>query len=322
MDEDSAVRRPRPAGHPAAGPRPARARLGGRQRGRRARHDRCPRRPRGRARRARRHRRERPALPPVRRSRRRRAACSSTSTSPAPTPPSPAAASTRRGSRWAAGWRASLPRRGRPGDPGPGVRAPRPRSATPRRRGIPYGQGFVKNAYVGRTFIQPSPDPAPARHPAQAQPARARDPRQAARRRRRLDRARQHPARPDPDAPRGGRRRGARAHLGAAGEVAVLLRHRLRHPRRADRQRARRRGDPRQRRRRQPRLHLRGRHDRGDRAARGPALPGLLRRASTRSSCPTRALLGKHLLERAATVRSLTVRRGGRRRRWPALSSP
>ena len=34
--------------------------------------------------------------------------------------------------------------------------APRPRSATRRRRGIPFGQGLVKNSYVGRTFIQPS----------------------------------------------------------------------------------------------------------------------------------------------------------------------
>ena len=47
---DHAVRRPRPAGHPAAGAGPARERLGGRQRGRRARHRRGPRRPRGRAR--------------------------------------------------------------------------------------------------------------------------------------------------------------------------------------------------------------------------------------------------------------------------------
>ena len=36
--------------------------------------------------------------------------------------------------------------------------------------GIPYGSGLVKNAYVGRTFIQPANDP-PARHPAEAQPA-------------------------------------------------------------------------------------------------------------------------------------------------------
>ena len=46
--------------------------------------------------------------------------------------------------------------RGRPGHPGARSPAPRPRSATPRQSGIPYGEGLVKNAYVGRTFIQPS----------------------------------------------------------------------------------------------------------------------------------------------------------------------
>nr|WP_284289222.1 hypothetical protein [Angustibacter aerolatus] len=33
--------------------------------------------------------------------------------------------------------------------------------------GIPYGQGFVKNSYVGRTFIQPSQTLRQARHPAE-----------------------------------------------------------------------------------------------------------------------------------------------------------
>ena len=63
-----AVRRPRPAGHPAAGPRPARPRLGGRLRGRRPGHHRRQRGPRDRARRAGRHRRARPAHPQVRRA--------------------------------------------------------------------------------------------------------------------------------------------------------------------------------------------------------------------------------------------------------------
>ena len=101
------LRRPRPAGHPPAGARSPRARLGRRQRERRAGDHRRQRRPRGRARRADRHRRERPALAPLRRARRPRAASSSTSTSPGRTPPSPAAASTRPGSRWAASWPAS-----------------------------------------------------------------------------------------------------------------------------------------------------------------------------------------------------------------------
>ena len=77
---------------------------------------------------------------------------------------------------------------------------PVPESGTPaaigyaQGSGIPYGQGLVKNGYVGRTFIQPVADDPPARHPAQAQPAARRDPGQAARGRRRLDRPRQHPA--------------------------------------------------------------------------------------------------------------------------------
>ena len=96
---------------------------------------------------------------------------------------------------------------------------PVPESGTPaaigyaEASGIPFGQGLVKNAYVGRTFIQPVADHPPARHPAQAQPAARRDPRQAAGRRRRLDRPRQHPARAGPHAARGRRRRGARADL-------------------------------------------------------------------------------------------------------------
>ena len=31
-----------------------------------------------------------------------------------------------------------------------------PPSATPRQSGIPYGIGFIKNKYIGRTFIQGS----------------------------------------------------------------------------------------------------------------------------------------------------------------------
>ena len=80
------VRRPRPPGHPAAGARPARARLGGGQRDRRPGHRRRLLRPRGRSRGADRRGRQRSAQPDVRRRRSPRAACSSTSTSPDRTP--------------------------------------------------------------------------------------------------------------------------------------------------------------------------------------------------------------------------------------------
>ena len=72
------------------------------------------------------------------------------------------------------------------------VRASPPRRASPRASGIPYGDGLVKNRYVGRTFIQPNQQQRGHGRAAQAQPAAREHPRQAARRRRRLDRARHH----------------------------------------------------------------------------------------------------------------------------------
>ena len=83
------------------------------------------------------------------------AACSSTSTWPARTPPSRAAACRPPGSRSAGGWRPSI-------RPTPTWSSRSPSPARPaaigyaEASGIPYGQGLVKNSYVGRTFIQPS----------------------------------------------------------------------------------------------------------------------------------------------------------------------
>ena len=169
-------------------------------------------------------------------------------------------------------------------------RARRPRSATRQAQRHPVrpgpGEELLRRAHVHPAVA----DDPPARHPAQAQPAARGHRRQAAGRRRRLDRARQHPARAGPDAARGRRRRGARAHLLAAGEVAVLLRHRLRLAGRADRQR--------------PRPSTRSaqsigadslayisleRAGRGDRAARRTTCAGPASTASTRSSCPSRS---------------------------------
>ena len=96
---------------------------------------------------------------------------------------------------------------------------PTPESGTPaaigyaQESGIPFGQGLVKNSYVGRTFIQPSQTIRQLGIRLKLNPLERGHQRQAPGRRRRLDRARQHPARAGPDAARGRRGRGARAHL-------------------------------------------------------------------------------------------------------------
>ena len=278
-----AVRGPRPAGRPPAGARPAGARLGGGERDGRAGHRRRERRARGRAGRADRHRRGRPALTRF--------------ANPEPKgclfeyvylarPDTTIAGRNVYAARVAIG-RTLAREHPVEADLVIGV----PESGTPaaigyaEESGIPYGAGLVKNAYVGRTFIQPSQTHPPARHPAQAQPAARQRARQADRRGGRLDRARQHPAGARADAARGGRGRGARPHLVAAGEVAVLLRHRLRHPGRAARQRARHRRHPALDRRRLARLRLAGRADRRDRAAARPGCAGRASTGSTRSRC-------------------------------------
>ena len=202
-----------------------------------------------------------------------------------------------------------------------------PESGTPaaigyaEESGIPYGIGLVKNSYVGRTFIQPSQTI------------------------RQLGiRLKLNPLRDviegkrlvvvDDSIVRGNTQRalvrmlreaGAReVHVrisSPAGEVAVLLRHRLRHPRRADRQRPDRRRDlPLDRRRLARPTSPSSSWSRRPRCRRttcaGPAST-----ASTRSSCPSRELLGKHLLEIDAPLLDAdglaTVARRRRRRRRP-----
>ena len=115
---------------------------------------------------------------------------------------------------------------------------PTPESGTPADR-LRAGLGHPVRPGPGqerlrRTHVHPAqPDHPPARHPAEAQPAARRHPRQAADRRRRLHRARQHPARTGAHAARVRRARGARADRLAARALAVLLRDRLRDPGRA-----------------------------------------------------------------------------------------
>ena len=81
-------------------------------------------------------------------------ASSSSSTSPGPTPSSTAARSTAPGAAWASCW-PSRPRWRPTWSWGSPTRGSRPPRATPARSGIPYGQGLVKNRYIGRTFIDP-----------------------------------------------------------------------------------------------------------------------------------------------------------------------
>ena len=173
--------------------------------------------------------------------------------------------------------RPGAPGRGRPGDPDAGVgHARRDRLRPGLRHPLRPGPGQER---LRRPHLHPAhPDHPPARHPAQAQPAARRHPGQAPRRGRRLDRARQHPARAGADAARGRCAGGARPDRVAAGALAVLLRHRLRHPRRAGGGRPRHRGRAPLDRRRHARLRLAGRPDRGHRAAAHPAVHGLLRR--------------------------------------------
>ena len=118
-----------------------------------------------------------------------------------------------------------------------------PESGTPaavgyaQESGIPFGQGLMKNAYVGRTFIQPSQTIRQLGIRLKLNPLK-----EVIRGKRLIV--------VDDSIVRGntqralirmlreaGARRGARADRVAAGEVAVLLRHRLRHAGRADRQR-------------------------------------------------------------------------------------
>ena len=161
---------------------------------------------------------------------------------------------------------------------------PVPESGTPAAIGYAEGSGHplrhrADEERLCRTDLHPAlADDPPARHPAEAQPAARRHPWQTAGGRGRQHRARQHPARAGADAARGGRDRGARADLLAAGQVAVLLRHRLRLPRRAGGQRAGHRRHPRLDRRRFAGLRVAGAPDRRHRTAQDATVPRLLRR--------------------------------------------
>ena len=161
---------------------------------------------------------------------------------------------------------------------------PVPESGTPgaigyaEASGIPYGTGLVKNAYVGRTFIQPSQTIRQLGIRMKLNPLR-----DVIRGKRLIvvddSIVRGNTQRAlDPHAPRGGRCRGARPHRVTAGEMALLLRHRLRLAGRVDRERAGGRRDPGVHRRGLAGLCLARRADRRERATQEPVVPGLLRR--------------------------------------------
>jgi hypothetical protein len=85
-----------------------------------------------------------------------------------------------------------------------------------RASGIPYGQGLVKNRYIGRTFIAPTQELRAQARAHEAQPAAENLAGQAGGGGRRLRRARHHPEADREDAARGRRDRGAPApHLAA-----------------------------------------------------------------------------------------------------------
>ena len=270
------LRRARPARRPAARARPPGARLGRRQRDGGAGHRRRVDGARGRARRAAGDRRGRHPQLPLRRARAQGLRLRVRLPRPS-------------GHRDLRALGARRPRRDRPpagaggaggggpGDPHAGVGHPR---GDRLRAGLGHpvrpGPGEER---LRRAHVHPAePDHPPARHPAEAEPAPRRHPGQAPDRRRRLDRARQHPARAGPHAARVRRAGGARADRLAARALAVLLRHRLRHPRRTGGQRAGRRGRPAVDRRGHPGLHLAGRPDRRERAAPLAAVHGVLHR--------------------------------------------
>ncbi len=97
-----------------------------------------------------------------------------------------------------------------------------------RASGIPYGQGLVKNRYIGRSFIAPDQGARDDAVRRKLNPLTADHRGQAAGGGGRLDRARHHAALGHPHAARGRRGGGPPAHLVATLALALLLRDR--HP--------------------------------------------------------------------------------------------
>ena len=155
--------------------------------------------------------------------------------------------------------------------------------------GVPYGEGLAKNRYVGRTFISPSQMLRQQGIRLKLNPLKHAIRGQASRGRRRLDRARQHHEEARAAAARRRCRRGPHAHHVAAGEVAVLLRHRHRLPRPAHRVVQVGRGDPRAHRRGLARVSIAPRDGRSPPARPPSSSVSRASTASTRSRSRTRS---------------------------------
>ena len=124
-----------------------------------------------------------------------------------------------------------------------------------RASGIPYGQGLVKNRYIGRSFIAPDQQQRADAVRRKLNPLTETIAGQAARRGGRLHRARHDAALGHPHAARGRCGRGPPAHLLAAVALALLLRDRHAVPRGAAGDRPHGRGDGAHSRRRLAGLH-------------------------------------------------------------------
>ena len=145
--------------------------------------------------------------------------------------------------------------------------------------GIPYGVGFIKNKYVGRTFIQGSQAQRESSVRIKLNAIASDGGGQAGRAGGRFHRARHNQRPHDQTAARSGRQRGALPHFGPAVHPPVLFRHRHPRPEAADRHRAHGGGDQ-----QAHRLGHAGVPERRACAAAGPAQPvpvlrGLLYRA-------------------------------------------